>query len=34
MTYRMVPIHNHLRDVMQSWFAKHPSEYAISNGKQ
>lgn len=34
MTFRMVPMHNHLRDVMQSWFDRHPGDYAIANGKQ
>jgi integrase len=34
MTFRMVPMHSRLRDVMQSWFAEHPSDYAIANGSK
>lgn len=34
MTFRMVPIHDRLREVMQPRFAQHQGEYAIGNGKQ
>ena len=36
MTFRMVPIHNRLRDVMKAWFAQHPGgDCTLSNaGKQ